>query len=971
MGNMASGESKKEHGGVRPAGQRKSRRWRKAVLLLALWTLVPLGILGGLEGTLRWAGYGQSTRPFHQNRQAEVPLEIFNQNFYYQFLYNQTDQVGIHPTHFVVPPKQDQTYRVFVFGASSAMGWYFADYAFWRVLETMFETAYPGVRFEFHSLAYFGMNSHVMRHLAHEVKHFEPDLFLVYLGNNEMCGPFGLLSALGRKDLSAQALGRMVRWHILLSDLRLMQFLGKGAQDFSFRSVGGLQWGTSAPVERIDDPRLLRVYAHYRMNLDAICDAAQDAGAAVALCTVGRNLRDWRPQNSVHTAAAQGSKEAWEAHFAAGKARQDAGDYTQAISEYNQAVKIDPLFADLHYRLGQCHQTVADFDKARDHFTKAMEQDFTFSCANAYINKAIAEVATAREDESVWFIDTAERLIEASPNALSGREFFYDHIHLTFEGNYEIARAVFERAAPELPEWLQAKRALTEPPPLETCRARLGLSKAQRLFHVNKAIETHERLWPEQDIGHLRAWRDRLKTEVDGDETAGRLEGYMHALKTNPEDPPLLFNAITILNSLGRMEEAFPLAESCVTAHPRLWLSRWLLADTFTRMGRYDEAEPVYAELLRRYPEIAESHYQHAQFLRATKRYEEAAKAARQAARLKPANSLARWAEGNALREAGHFEAAVKAYLRGIAVNPSGAALLYGDLARTLNEAKEPQRALEVWRKLDAQYENAAEIPFRLGDTLVAQGDVEQAIAAYTRAIAMDGQYQGRAADALVRQLTGIRRDGDLDTAIAGFRAALTLDPEHASARRRLVRTLQQQGTHEEAIELARQATEIAQPGDEAFRDYDTALRNRDDLEARIAAWHEAAAANPDSPFPLLYLGRGLGEAGERESALAAWRKAAQLPATTAELLRTLGECQYLAKDYAEAASSFERALAGDDAPAAGPCTMLVESLLALDRKDNARAWAERCREAGVDLGDTLLRRLNDEAAHVPAIPAE
>ena len=80
------------------------------------------------------------------------------------------------------------TLRVFVLGESAAMGTPDPSFGFARILEVMLRRAYPARRFEVVNAAVRGINSHLILPIARECAEHEPDLFVIYAGNNEMTG---------------------------------------------------------------------------------------------------------------------------------------------------------------------------------------------------------------------------------------------------------------------------------------------------------------------------------------------------------------------------------------------------------------------------------------------------------------------------------------------------------------------------------------------------------------------------------------------------------------------------------------------------------------------------------------------------------------------------------------------------------------------------------------------------------------
>jgi hypothetical protein len=52
----------------------------------------------------------------------------------------------------------------------------------------MLREQYPRANIQIVNAAMRGINSHIIRHIAADCAHHEPDLFLVYAGNNEVVG---------------------------------------------------------------------------------------------------------------------------------------------------------------------------------------------------------------------------------------------------------------------------------------------------------------------------------------------------------------------------------------------------------------------------------------------------------------------------------------------------------------------------------------------------------------------------------------------------------------------------------------------------------------------------------------------------------------------------------------------------------------------------------------------------------------
>ena len=83
------------------------------------------------------------------------------------------------------------TVRIFVLGESAAMGTPDPAFNFGRILDVMLREQYPGVQFEVVNGAITAINSYAVLEIARDCAARQPDLFVVYMGNNEVIGPYG------------------------------------------------------------------------------------------------------------------------------------------------------------------------------------------------------------------------------------------------------------------------------------------------------------------------------------------------------------------------------------------------------------------------------------------------------------------------------------------------------------------------------------------------------------------------------------------------------------------------------------------------------------------------------------------------------------------------------------------------------------------------------------------------------------
>lgn len=344
----------------------------KWLFAIASMTIVPLLLFAGMETGLRLAGFGYPTSYFIKMRDGNAYTS--NQRFGWRFF---SPHLARHPLLLSLPlDKPAGTYRIFVIGGSAAKGEPDYSFNFARILGKMLSHHYPNGKFEIINTATVAINSHVVHQIAKECTKLEPDLFIVYLGNNEVVGPFGP----GTVFQSFSPSLTMIRAGMWVKSLRIGQLLDSLIQDLFSKEQNIKVWrGMEMFLENripYDDPRLKKAYTHFERNLIDIIDIARDSGAEVIVCTVATNLKDNAPFASMHRQGlGEAQKADWEENYKAGIELEADGRYAEAVNRYLQAVQIDDNYADSHFRLARCYKQLNKCEEARKYYIKARDVD--------------------------------------------------------------------------------------------------------------------------------------------------------------------------------------------------------------------------------------------------------------------------------------------------------------------------------------------------------------------------------------------------------------------------------------------------------------------------------------------------------------------------------------------------------------------------------------------------------------------
>jgi len=625
--------------------RRHKRKWFYAVVSM---TVVPFLILVGIELGLSLAGVGFPTSYFVKNKKNDVYLS--NQNFGQRFF---PPQLARHPFLNSIPAKKSEgTYRIFVLGGSAAKGEPDYSFSFARILEQMLFYHNPEGKFEIFNTAMVAINSHVVLEIAKDCAKLEPDLFIIYLGNNEVVGPFGA----GTVFQSFSPNLKMIRASLWVKSLKIGQSLDSLIQILSRKEQKNRVWrGMEMFLENrvsSDDPRLEKVYTHFERNLNDIIDTGRDSGAEVIVCTVATNLKDNAPFASMHSPGLnETQKMVWEGNYGEGIELEANSRYADAADKYLQAIQIDENYAELHYRLARCYLQLNRYEEARESYLEARNKDALRFRADTQINRIIRECVLRKEDDNVYLVDAECSFEEDEKTAhnIPGEELFYEHVHMNFFGNYLLAKSVFSRINAILPETFRSPTGEDIPFISEDqCATHLAFTMWELHKILGRVLERVTRPPFTNQIDHdLRKTKILKRLNQLNNYLSPKVldlvqQVYQKALEKNPDDWMLHNNFAEFLKENGGYDRAIFHWQSVLDSIPNFADVYNNLGALFVYEGRLDEALNYFHRALGINPLLVEAHINLGVVLEKTWKKDEAAKHYSEALRLQPDNELAR-----------------------------------------------------------------------------------------------------------------------------------------------------------------------------------------------------------------------------------------------------------------------------------------------------------------------------------------
>ncbi|MHC4543484.1 MAG: tetratricopeptide repeat protein, partial [Planctomycetota bacterium] len=707
--------------------QKSSRRpitgWRLWLFRIVALTLIPALLFLLIELGLRVVGYGfpsTATIKCEVNGRTSYCNNVkFGWRFFPRNIAREFDP-------FILPAdKPDDTYRIFVLGASAAQGVPDGAFSFGRILRVMLQEAYPGINFEVITAAMAAINSHVVVEIADDCARHQPDLFIVYLGNNEVVGPYGPGSIFA--SLSPHLF--LIRAGIALKATKFGQLLTNlletiGPQKNIPKVWGGMEMFLEKQI-RAEDRRLETVYQHFERNLKDISRIACKHGAKTIFCTVGSNLKDCPPFASLHRPdLTEKDKKKWNEIYRQGAAYEADGKYVEAVARYLAAVEIDDCYADLQFRMGRCYWTMGEYSKSRERYIKARELDTLRFRADNQINEIIRAVASNKAVEGAYLVDAVKIFEENNPNEIPREELFYEHVHLNFRGNYLLAKTIFKQIENILPEHAKHQREkdqllLTE----SQCAQRLAYNNLARHKIAYTVLNSNikeppftNQLYHKQQVKQLEEKIKVLQVSLTPEALNNTAAEYLRAIEREPSDWWLRWRYALLLSVKMRQYEG-------TAGQLRLLLQDWphsYRAHTsqgllLARLGAFDSAIAEYKKAIKIKPTCANTHYYLGLAYQAQGQFDKAVKYFFITVRLQPNFTKAYDSLGEVLFQQGKLNKAIQAYRRGLLFAPGDVILHYnlgillekqGHTAEAIKELQEGLRidpnSVEIRRALKA-----------------------------------------------------------------------------------------------------------------------------------------------------------------------------------------------------------------------------------------------------------------------------
>ncbi len=340
--------------------------------------------------------------------------------------------------------KGKNTCRIFCLGGSTTYGRpYDNKLSFCGWLDAYLKAVEPNTRWEVINAGGISYASYRVAKLMQELTQYEPDLFIVYSGQNEFLErrSYGKLADLPSWLINMDStLNRTRAYSSLkrLSEKLRPKSIKRAKKKYEITGeVKTILAYTAGPSSyHRDDLLREQILNHYGANLERMVLLAKDADADIAFVTPVVNLKDVSPFKSEYKAGL--SSEAigrFNNLLESGKKVHEDGHPSDALKLYKQAFEIDNRYADLYYRIGRALFDLKGYEKAEHAFSRAVDEDVAPLRALSAMRTILLEVASKHDVPLVDFEQILKQAyVKRYDHSVFGNEFFMDHVHTDDEG---------------------------------------------------------------------------------------------------------------------------------------------------------------------------------------------------------------------------------------------------------------------------------------------------------------------------------------------------------------------------------------------------------------------------------------------------------------------------------------------------------------------------------------------------------
>jgi len=540
------------------------------------------------------------------------------------------------------------------------------------------------------------------------------------------------------------------------------------------------------------------------------------------------------------------------------------GNIEESRKCYIKAIEIQPNFAAAYVNLGSLYAQQQQWDSAIKYYQQAIHIDPTFTVAYRNLAKVWTQLKKPAEAADCWYT-----VLSLEPEKFSAEECV--NLGNTLVQLNDTTRGVYcyQRALELNPSLVGVYQNLGE------AMKRQGKLE-EALFYYQKILELTNKAADTLDLSQHKNGGNNSHKSVDIFSLSSPPNGVSNSHKSpetlTAEDAEALIVLAEHYYKKGKLSEAIAQCQRAISLQPQAAVAYKILGEVLQLSGKLEEAKRCYLKVLEIQPNLADV----------------------------LANLGTVFAQQQRWQEAIYF------YQRAVDLKPQ-VAEFYRKLGKIFEQIDSPkQAAICFYKALNLEPRGTtAEQCLILGNTLLGQEKVDEAIACYRHAIELNPKLSPAYHN--IGEI--LSRKQEWQEAINVYRHSIQVKPDNAGSYYGLAKALFVQESWEEAVASYRKAIQFNPNSAEVYHQLGDALTKLQKWEEAVSVYRRAIELNPDNSWSYNNLGDTLIKLKRWEEAIAPYRYATHLNPSWAWTFYNLGEALAQCQHWEEAIAAYSRAV--------------------------------------------------------------
>ncbi len=416
---------------------------RKQKIFWSILAVLPVMVLALAEISLRLGGYGG-------NLDLVITKSVFGKTYYTlnplvaRRYFTSSDIALPEPSDDIFAvTKPPNTKRIFMLGESTMAGFpYDYNATAPALLRNRLEEMLPQYHFEVVNVGMSAINSYTVVDFARDLRAYQPDAYIVYLGHNEFYGALGVGSteSLGKnRTLIRLSLSlEKSRLYLLLRDAigALRRIISHPSESRGRETLMEAMVGSKTIPYRSDD--YARARENFAANLREIIGIAAERHIPLVLSTLTSNIHDQKPLQPVFSeGTSSGQQQSIQTLLIKAESARAGGNPGESLADCQQAIAIDSFYAPSRFSAARALEALNRMPEARAQYAMARDYDGLRFRASTDFNTLIRSVAASA---SVPVADADSAFDASSPSGIVGSSLMLEHLHPNFDGYLLLAK---------------------------------------------------------------------------------------------------------------------------------------------------------------------------------------------------------------------------------------------------------------------------------------------------------------------------------------------------------------------------------------------------------------------------------------------------------------------------------------------------------------------------------------------------